>query len=582
MPILTAQKQLQREGIGGFLGVNLRRDRLDLADQDVARVINADLHRRPGTVLLRLGRTNQFNTSLGATIRRLARHNSVRFQVAGTVLYRNQTSILTGLSSNLLTTLQPFRHLNDTSEWIFVADDSLMRKVDSSGTVRNWGIAAPSAAPTIAVGAAGSLTGTYGARYSYARVVGSLVATESSLSPAPTGVSLTSQTLNVTVVASSDAQVTNIRLYRTAAGGSSYLFDQQVANSGATLNSSQADSALGAAGETDNGVPNNMSWVTEFQGHLFMTRDATNPHYLWYSKRFREEVPSSNFLEIGHPSDPLQGAFPLAGFLGVFSRLTKYRVVGNSTSGFTWLEALSSRGTPAVFAAVVTSRGVLFPARDGIFLTNFLQEDTELSQAIEPLFWGQTVHDYAPIDWDRAAAQMAMAEYKDRYYFSYPHTDQLGNLVTVYSKDTQKWYFFDYGTDFRALYVEEDLDDLIGGGSSGIVQILEDAGQSDDNGTNISLTFQPATRAGRDTTVRKLFQYLIVDANAQTGTITVEVYIDDIERWEFSITGNRTRRLLRLPPQLMGFTWRVNITYAGQEEIAVHSVQMLWIPMQVA
>ena len=69
-----------------------------------------------------------------------------------------------------------------------------------------------------------------------------------------------------------------------------------------------------------------MSWVTEFQGHLFMCRDASNPHYLWWSKRFREEVPSSNFLEIGHPSDPLQGALPLGGFLGVFARETKYRV----------------------------------------------------------------------------------------------------------------------------------------------------------------------------------------------------------------------------------------------------------------
>lgn len=577
MPVPTVPKQRLGEGLRGFLGINLRRDRLSLADGAVARAINADFHRTPGVALLRLGRTNQSGNNLGATLRRLAKHNSVRYQVAGTTLYADETSILTGLSLNLFTTLQPFRPLNDTSEWIYIADDSLMRKYDGTN-VRNWGIAAPSAAPTIVAGSGTGLTGDYSAVYIYVRVVGSSIATRSSPSATPTAVTLANEDLDVTVVASSDAQVTNIRIFRTVAGGTAHLFDQQVANASATITSTQADSALGDAVETDNSVPNNASWVALHQGHLFLCRDASNPHYLWWSKRFREEVPADQFLEIGNPSDPIQGALPLAGFLGVFTRLTKYRVLGNTTAGFVFQEALSSRGTPAPQAAIVTARGAIFPARDGIFLTNFLEPDTELSQAIEPLFYEQHVNGYAPIDWNRAS-EMAMAEYKNRVYFSYP-TVYGENLVAVYSLETGQWYMFDYNADFRALYVEEDVDDFVAGGSSGIVQVLEDAAQSDDNGTAIALSLEPATRAGVDQGLLKLFQYMKFDIDAGADTVTVQVWVDEVLRHTFTVTGNRLRTLRRLPARLLGHTWRVTITSSAVTPVAVYGLQMAYVPLE--
>lgn len=580
MPIPTIPKQLQRDGVRGFLGVDLRKDRIDMADGDVARAINADMHRRPGVAVLRLPITAQFSTSLGATIRRLAKHNGARFQMAGTVLYRNQVASITGLSANLFTTLQPFRHLNDTQEWVFMADDAQMSKIDESGTARNWGITAPSTAPTIVAGASTGLTGDYAARYSYARLVGSLVATESSLSPAPTAVSLANEDLSVTVVASADDQVTNILIYRTAAGGTSALFDSTVANTSGAYLTSQADSLLGSAGETDNDVPNSMSWVTAFQNHLFMCRDASNPHYLWWSKRFREEVPSANFLEIGNPSDPLQGAFSLAGFLGVFSRLTKYRVLGNATSGFAYQEALSSRGTPAVQAAIVMPRGVLFPARDGLFLTNFLEPDTEISQAIQPLFYERTVHDFAPIDWANPQ-RMALADYKGRIYFSYYDTDA-NQYTAVFSKETQRWYFFDYATDFQAFLVEEDVDDFVGGGSAGLVYILEDALATATS--DVTMTVQPPARDGMvngHRSVKKLYQYIVADHyDAGTGSITVQLFVDDVRVATKTLTSKRSK-VLRLPDNLQGYTWHVDLSYTGREQVTMPDISLLYLPLEL-
>src|SRR3990172_6833609 len=184
------QLGLVKQEIKDFQGVNLRKDRVDLQDYKLAKAINADLHTSPGTIVLRKGRTKQFSTALSdLVIRRLGKINAKRYQVAGTAVYRDQTSILTGLSSNLITTLLSFRPLNDTTLWGFIADDGLMRKDDGTNT-RIWGIVAPTATPGVsAVGSGGSLSvGDYLIKFTYVRKDGSSVAHESNPSPASVAV----------------------------------------------------------------------------------------------------------------------------------------------------------------------------------------------------------------------------------------------------------------------------------------------------------------------------------------------------------------------------------------------------------
>lgn len=574
MPIPVRQKSHIREKLRGFNGVNLRRDRLSLVDEDLAVALNVDLHTRPGTILLRAGKSKQFSTALSSVaIRRLFKRALTRYQVAGTTLFRDQSSILTGLSGNLFTTLLNARPLNDTSTWTFIADDAVMRKDDGSN-VRNWGISPPLATPTIAVGDGTGLTGDYIANYTYVRDVGGTTIHESNAPTSPSAVTLANEDLDIDVVASTDAQVSYINIYRTAAGGSSLLFDQQVANTTATITSSQADSALGTAIETDNDVPNAMSWITEFQGHVFGCRDASNPHYLWWSKRFQPEAfPASNFIELGNPSDPLQCAISLTGFLGVLSRLTKYRVFGNVTSGFTFLEALSSRGTPAPDAVIKTERGCVFPARDGIWLTNFINPDVELSQAIEGLFNGETINDYAPIDWDKTS-EMSMAYWKNRLYFGYMDTDGARNMA-VYSSDTQRWYFFDHPV--KALYVEEDVDQLVAGHpGQGLVYILEDSASTESR----TATIETAERAGGDDSIRKRFDYARIDAS---GTWTVQLYVDGTLRHTFTVSGDRSRQLVRLPAGLLGHTYRFRATHTGTDRSgAFHGAEAIMMPLMAA
>lgn len=720
------QAGLLKKDLKGFIGVNLRMERLDLADEELAKIINADLHIQPRTIVLRLGRTKQFDTALAdKNIRRLARVNALRYRVAGQTLYRDETAIFTSLSSNLFTTIVPFRPLLDDSLWAFVVDESGMKKDDGTNTF-TWGIAASTTAPTAQAGTDnGSLAGDYTLRYTYLRKTSTgQIAHESNPSPVSNTATLTNHAVLADIADSSDSQVTHVRVYRTVAGGSLHLFDVEISAStkehgycfdwendllsariapasgytdsgdidgdtgyivpgdfkptyqfttefadetkagtypwedGITSDSTvvigvfpweydhittdvsdtisslpnvsaspakftttvlkyeachaweqdhlngltdftaqtapvatmpqhnrwalylvQADSALGGVVATDNNPPPSVSWGVEFQEHMFLCRDSSNPHYLWWSKRFRpESVPVANFIEIGNPSDPVQCAVPIAGLLGVFTRQSKYRVTGNSTSGFVHNEALSRRGTPAPIAVVPTEFGIVFPARDGVFSTNLITLDTQIAADILPLFEGQSVNGMDAINWDQAI-KMSAAVYKRKYYLSYASGSSTEpNTMAVYSQDTQRWYFYDH--EMRSIYVEEADDDLTGGGFDGFVYILEDG--VSDGGTDISLEAETKDLDGGAADVRKLFRYFRIDADTQGDTLTVEFYIDDSLKRSVSFTSARGKTLFLLPEGSMGYQCRFRFTYSGQRRVRIYGASVIYLPLEAA
>ena len=645
---MALQERVGQE-LRGFLGVNLRRDRMNLEDLELAKAINADLHTQPGTIVLRLDRTKQFSTALAdLVIRRLARINGKRYQVAGQSVYRDQTKIIDGLlSANLFTTMIPVRPLNDTTLWVFIADDAVMRMHNASTVTRAWGLTAPANAPTTQVGIISGPTGTYTAVTTEIRFDGTKVAHESNPSPTPSSVTLTAEALAIGDIRHpTDAQVNGFGIYRTVAAGTTHLLDARVAipsqtaasvtfpweagaRSGIQLQwsvdiggsqrgtqgwepsastssedangsrgtylwerdvqasvttqtnrwaygSTIADSALGAAAETDNVAAPLASWCTEFQEHVFLCRDAANPHYLWFSKRFRpESFPTDNFIEIGHPDDPLQCALPLAGMLGVFARRTKYRVTGNSTSGFVATEAISGRGTPAALAALKMERGIVFLARDGVFLTNLIQPDEELSEPIAPFFFNETVNGFSPLNWDAVGTACA-AYWKGRYYLAAPTgSATTPNGIAVLSVTTKKWYFYDHPA--RSLFTEEDTDDLTAGFTDGFVYVLEDGAAN-----SVALDCETKDVFGVSPHVRKMFLWARTDIETNGATVTVELYVDGVLKRTVSVTGSRTRKLIAFPEGSLGYAWRVRFRYTGTTRVRVYGAGVIALPLEAA
>ena len=565
---------LNNQEFTNFLGVNLRQERTDIADNEVAKAVNADFNGFIGSMFLRYGRTKQFDSPLNdAVIRRIAKINGYRYAVAGQSLYRDQIRIVNGLaSSNLNSTIIPFRPLADSTIWAFIADQAGMLK-DNGTALRNWGIAAPVNPPILANSGTG-LTGTYQFVYTYARMSGTAIAHESNSSPSAS-ITLANEQVDISsLTASADPQVNKIRIYRTVASGVNFLHEHNVDNGTTTTTSDSLDSALGSEVDSLNDPPPNCSRAAEFQETVFLCGDENNPHYLYFSKRWRPEA-VTEFIECGNADYALTALVPVAGALGAFKRITKYRVTGNATTGYIPTEHASRRGTTSPDACVPTEFGIVFPAKDGIFATNLLSQDTQIADLILPLFYGETVNGMAPINWDQAS-KFAAISYKDRYYFSYASgTNTNPDKVAVYSNTTKKWYFYDHA--IRSFFIEEDNDRITGGSTDGFVYILENG--SSDGGANISLDVQTKDYFGALPNTRKLFMGYKVDAYVPSGTFTAKFYADGTLKRSVAITGDRTKLLLRLPEGCMGFQWRVAFTYSGTGRPAIYGVSALWLPI---
>ena len=164
------------------------------------------------------------------------------------------------------------------------------------------GVAAPSAAPTVAETTGGSLTllGEYKLYYTYVRK-GTGYEVESDPSPVAT-VTLTgsNNAINITIVSSSDTSVTHVRLYRTLYGtplGYAY-YDKEIAKATYVATPIQtfttADASMSTTAiETDNDVPptaiglavagNRMFYLTKTAVYWSKIEEPEHVPPTWYS-----------------------------------------------------------------------------------------------------------------------------------------------------------------------------------------------------------------------------------------------------------------------------------------------------------
>src|SRR3990167_8558030 len=346
------------------------------------------------------------------------------------------------------------------------------------------------------------------------------------------------------------------------------------------FSSTMVDDDLGEEVEYDNDVPVGNHLCASFQEHVFTAGDPENPHYLSFSKRFRpESFPTDNFLEIGTANDPITALVPIAGLLGMFTRDTKYRISGNSSTGFTHYEALARRGTRATKSVVASDQGIIFVANDGVYVTNLIGQDKKLSSKIESLFTGDTVSDELPINQD-AMDQVAGTYYKNKYYFVAPvGTSTTPNRMFIYAFDTEDWTCYDISGG--SMVYEPDTDALVLGGDDGFVHILE-TGTTDDDET-ISAELRTKDFQGGSYNTNNLFLYLKVDCEVANGTtLTAVFYVDDVAKHtvEITYTAGRVNGLHGLPEGTFGKRWRVHMSFSDEHGATrLYGVAAVFLPL---
>jgi hypothetical protein len=587
MPLQTQPKQLQRDTVYQFMGLNLGLDEELIGPNDLARASNIDCHTKPGMLRVRLGEVLQSESGLGK-ISKITRFNNSIAYVAGETLVVGATST-TGLTGPVTSFLE-FEPFNTDKSYLFVANRGRMLRVDPDAGIKPWGLSIPTT-PAVQPITTGSLTGSYSVVVTYARREGTALVEESNPSNPSPSLALASQGLRVTVAASTDDQVNEIRIYRTTGSGVSYLFDTAVSNVTQHVTLVKPDSGLsGIVGEESGLPPVNTGIAVVHNDRLWLFDDTT----VYYSNKFRSTFPALNYQELTNRSDPIVGAVSYRGILGVFTESRHGRLVeqvagaaavgadlpffGGTESSFIFVEAPSRRGAIGHNAMVGTEAGVAFVAADGVYITDFSQLDEPIAETIKPLFLRESAGNIDAINWN-LRREINIAFHKSRVYMAVPTAEESApNTLLVYSFATQRWVA--YSHQVTAMHWDVGSDLFYYGTTAGDIRTFERLGVYTDDTEPITFLARTGRQNSQQPMTRKQYLTLRVDVNITlTDTLNCYFYVDGALK--ATLPFGTAKALWQLPAGSQGYTWAVEFAGESSSLLEIKGVEVGWVPFQL-
>ena len=520
-----------------------------------------------GVLKLRDG-SSKLNTSAINSINLLIEQGGNRYAFGGTVIYRDETSIATGLTSAQWSAIK-YNQFNDTTQQIFALNGTDRKRINGT-TVAEWGITAPTAVATLTTSGTG-LTGTYLVKYTYCRKVGSVVVSESNPSDASASQVLANQGLSITWTASSDSQVTHVRIYRTLNAGASYFLDQDVAIGTVTVVSTTADGSLGSAVETDHDRPPLGSFVIGpmFDGTCFIIKD----NLLYYCKPKQPEYwPALYFVEVGTPHFPGKTAVIYNGQVYTLTVNEIYNVIGTGNGTFLPVPMKARTGAQGIFGAVsVHGFGIFHTGPDGVYLFSNGEDRNYTDSMFSPIFRGETVNGIPGVSTMDTAWLLVYGKY---LYFGYASSgnDYPANVLAV-NLDTGRvaYYIYNDGSNvqIRCVAIDDTNKRIIVGDNTGYVRVIENKSVTTDSSTVVSWEAQSKDYTLQTRAHFPRWNKYDVDASSAT-TCTGYLLLDGVIHATHTITGNRNvrRRLVE-----EGNGERCGIRISGSGPVSIYAVE---------
>lgn len=518
-----------------------------------------------GVARTRFGSSKLNATAINAAIHKIIEQAGTRYTFAGTIIYEDETSIKTGLT-NAAWSAMLYNAFNDTTQDVFALNGTDRRRIESNA-VYEWGIDAPTAAPTVAAGAAAGLTGAYNAKYTYCRKSGTTVVCESNPSPAgAAAISLNNGSLSVTWAASSDSQVTHVRIYRTLLDGATYYHDQDVAIGTVTKDTNTADGSLGSEVATDHNRPPLGSFVIgpNYNGTCFIAKD--NLLYFCLPKQ-PEYWPALYFIEISAPQFPVQCVVFFNGAPYCLTKNEIYNIQGTGQETFFpyRMEAITgAQGPQAAFS--VHGKGIFHIGSDGIYLFSG-SNDTKISQsAFDPIFRGE---DAGGMPGATSLTNAWIIQFGNKLYVGYASAGYTyPTNVLVLNLDSDRVTYYAYDMEIRTVAVDQQNSRLLAGDSDGYVWVLETG--TTDNGTAIdweaqSKDYMLQTRAHFPREAK-----YDIDASA-ADSASGHLILDGVVHQTHLLTGNNRDVRRRLVATGNGQTAAVRVSGSGS--IAIYCVE---------
>jgi len=465
-----------------------------------------------------------------------------RYLFAGNDIYLNETSIASSLSSAEWSAIK-YNSFNSATENIFAVNGTNRKRIEGS-SVYEWGIAAPTVAPTTAIGALTGLTGAYRAKYSYCRKEGTTVVSESNLSPASNSTTLANQSLSVSFTASSDSQVTHVRVYRTLAGDVTYYHDQDIAIGTTTVDTNTADGSLGDAEATDHDRPPSGTFAIgpNYNGTCFIL----DGNRLYFCKPKQPEYwPTSYYVEVGPLQDQCVAAAFYSGQLYVLTKYGIYHIQGTAYNTFFPIKMDALLGTLSRKCALsVHGHGLFHLGIDGIYV--YAGSDINFTEsAFLPLFRNEAKNGIPAVDLSKMSRNW-LIQFKGQVYFGYCSSDDdYPTHCLVFHITTKRSAYYTWGVGISAVCVDETNNRLLGFDADGYVRHLENIAANDDAGTAIEYDSQSKNFVLQ--TRRNFPRWSKYDVSVDAAaSCTAEIIVDDAVLQSHNITGNRNtvRRLI--------------------------------------
>jgi hypothetical protein len=437
-----------------------------------------------GKAKTRHGSSRPTGTSLNKIANFMIEQSGNRYTFTGENIYRDETLIASALNDAQWSAIK-YNAFNDTTQRIFALNGTDRKKINGT-TVNEWGITAPDAAPTLGVGAGTGLTGTYNIRYTYAVKSGTTVITESNPSPAASsGQALSNEDLDVAWTASTDNQVTHVRLYRTLAGGSIYYHDQDIAIGSVTIDTSTVDVDLGAEVAIDHDRPPLGSIVSGpvYNGLCFIAKD--NLLY-WCKAKQPEYWPALNFIEVGSPQFPIKCIINYDSQVYVLTENQIWWIQGTTGSAFNPVPLESLAGASNIFGAeAIKGVGIYHIGDDGIYLYSSGRDKKVTQNNFEPIFPdaggsdGQPTNGVLPVP--DSPTTYWLRKFQNKVYFHYGN----GSVIVTDIDNNRAWYY-KYDRKLAAPCLDKTNKKFFTCDSDKVVRQIEDPEVTTDAGTAIS------------------------------------------------------------------------------------------------
>jgi len=286
---------------------------------------------------------------------------------AGTSIYKYDsstqrfTAIKTGLSGDGLV-FGMHQYMNH----FYMGNGTDPIQVYDGTNVWDIGYTKPASAPTASDGGAGSMSaGTYKYKVTFYYADG-----ESNPCDSYAEVTIAdSHQVSLSDIPTGNSRVTQRKIYRTTAGGTTYKLLTTISdNTTTTYTDNTPDSGLGADMDTDNDAPPACKYIVNHKGRLWLAGDSNNPSRLYYSKSLHpESFPSTYYWDIGRDDgDEITGIFVNLGALIIFKKYSTWVLTGDTPTGAN-ADMVKEKVNPTI--GCISAKTAVHAGNDMFFLT---------------------------------------------------------------------------------------------------------------------------------------------------------------------------------------------------------------------